>query len=126
MNAEKIIADYLRAEDLRVVVQTPRDTSTPWIRLTQLGAPKRTRGPYLYEIMAQLDCYAGVDGGQPEATDLAWTARNLFEVIELSDHEGVVVTASRNVGHLRRPDEDFEPARERVILTQLVWMHPEG
>lgn len=125
MNAEKIIADYLRAEDLRVVVQTPRDTATSWIRLTQLGAPSRTRAEHLFEVMVQMDVYAGSDGGQPEATELAWTVRNLLAVIEQSDHVGVVVTGSRNAGHIRRPDEDFEPARERVILTQLVWMHPE-
>ena len=126
MNAEKIIADYLRAEDLRVVVQTPRDTSTSWIRLTQLSAPQRTRAPHLYEFMLQLDCYAGSNGGQPEATDLAWTVRDLFDVIEEGDHDGVVVAGSQNAGHLRRPDDDFEPARERVILTQLVWLHREG
>jgi hypothetical protein len=126
--AEKIIADHLRdAVDTRVVGRTPSSTDDAWIRLTQLDARAvgGSRADHLIEFLIQLDCYAGKTGGQPEANLLARTTREaLVEMPELP-HEDAVVAGVDIRGHARIPDLELDdPARERFILTAVVWMHP--
>jgi hypothetical protein len=123
-NIEKLLSDYLRAEDHRVVAQTPEDTSSPWVRLTLLGAPSLTSSDWLFRGVVQLDCYAGKTGGHPEATELAAQVRAMLERLPRESLPEVVVTDSRNVGHLRRPDGDLDPPRQRWILTQQILFHP--
>lgn len=128
--AEKVLSDYLRAHadiaalDARVVGKTPSNTQTPWIRLTQLDAPLHRVGRH-GEFFCQLDCYAGKDGGQPEANLLARTAAAAIVELDQSNYQadGTVISgASASIGP-RIPDEDFEEARERFVVTARVWMH---
>lgn len=129
-DGEKVAGKYLREHDsiealsARVVGKTPESTATPWIRLTELDAPSvgRHRSDRLIEFYFQLDCYAGKDGGQPEAKLLMRTARAVLGEMPAATHDGVRVTGVDIRGSRRLPDGDFEPARERVILTALVWM----
>jgi hypothetical protein len=129
---EKIVSGYLRelAElqdlDARVVGKTPGSTTAPWVRVTKLDAPNvsNARVEHLIAYLVQFDCYAGVKGGQPEANALAALVRAALIALPATPDLGAVVTSSVIVGDGRIPDTDFEPARERVILTATVHMHP--
>jgi hypothetical protein len=129
--AEKILSDHLRTDaDLvamgaRVVGKTPSTTAEPWVRVTQLDAQDipSSDSEHLIDFLVQFDCYAGSDGGQPEANLLARTVRESLREARDATHSGAVVTRARIVGHLRLPDQDFEPARERFVLTAAVHIH---
>jgi hypothetical protein len=134
-DGEKITGAYLRehadivALAARVVGKTPDDPdSTPWVRLTQLDASAQpnSRADHLTAFLFQIDCYARQrpSGGSPQAEAhlLGRTVR--AALVAMPGQRGdAVVTGVRMLGHARRPDTDFEPARERVILTVQAWMH---
>jgi hypothetical protein len=130
INIEKLVADYLRAQSAitssgaRMVAKTPDSLVAPWVRITQLDAPNATGAEveHLIGYMVQLDCYAGEEGGQPEAVNVALAVRRALIALP-GTRDGVVVTGTRIVGHIRRPDIDREPARERVILTAEIHAH---
>lgn len=131
-DAERAVSHYLLEDNdvttlcgRRIVGKTPSTTDEPWVRATWLAAMNDPRIPvdYLTTNMVQLDCYAGKDGGQPEAKLLARTVRASLDAMPAADNDDVEVTAVRFVGMVRLPDTDFEPARERVILTAQVWAH---
>jgi len=131
--AEKVISDYLREDpgvaalvDRRVVGKTPASTDNPWVRVTELDdrAVGGSRSDHLHEFYFQFDCYAGKDGGQPEANLLKRTVRKALVEMSEADHEGAVVSGVDIRGSARLPDDDVdEPARERFVLTANVWMH---
>lgn len=132
-DGEKVTRAYLAANDdvealgTRVVGRTPDSTAASWVRLMQLDAQKRSRREHLIEYLFQIDCYAskvGLNGSpQGEASLIARTVRAALEVMPDAEHDGAVCTSTRVVGDTRRPDTDFEPARERVILTVSVHLH---
>lgn len=130
-DAEKVIGDHLRDETgERIVGTPPRDpNSEAWVRLTQLDARAvgGHRSDHLIEYLIQLDCYAsqaGVSGSQQrEAATLARTIR--AALIDMPNFTlDAVVTGVDIRGDARIPDDEFEPARERFIITASVWMHP--
>lgn len=125
-NVEKVVADYLRETiDARVVARTPDNQADSWVRLTMLDASAASQD-HLIAFLVQLDCYAGRDGGQPEAMTLARDARASLRDMrdaDPSDTGEVVVSEVRFVGMARIPDQEFTPDRERVILTARIWMH---
>lgn len=130
-DAEKLVSNYLRnhfdvaALAARVVGKTPATTTTAWVRVTQLAANADldSRADHLVNFMVQLDCYAGSTGGQPEANLLARTVREALHEMPDETFVDAVVSSARFVGMLRLPDQDFEPARERVVLTAQVYAH---
>lgn len=122
-DGEKLVGKYLRdVAGLRIVGKTPTVISSPWVRLTLLDAPQAegSTADHLVAFYFQLDCYAGVTGGQPEATGQALAARAAIVDIPNHVHDLGVVTASRINGQTRVPDEQLD-ARDRVILTATVW-----
>ena len=128
-DAEKLVSDYLRdvpeVEAIvgrRIVGKTPEAVAEPWVRLTQLSAPSdpTSRVDHLVAFLLQLDCYAGKDGGQPEANLLGSTVRAALMSGDLLT-DGI--SRARIVGDARIPDVTYEPARERRILTVKVWIH---
>jgi hypothetical protein len=129
-NVEKIAADYLREHpDIaalcdRVVSKTPDEQAEPWIRYTQLtaGQERGAVADRLVDAMVQFDCYAGAEGGQPEAALLGRTVRAVLQAMP-GIRDEVVVSACRILGHARIPDTDFKPARERVVITAEIYMH---
>lgn len=131
--AEKIVSDYLRAdEDLeaivgrRVVGKTPSSTDEPWVRYTQLDgtAVGGSRSDHLIEFYFQFDAYAGAEGGQPEANALARALRAALVAMPDAGVDDATVTGVDVKGMSRLPDVDVdEPARERFVLTATVWMH---
>lgn len=136
IDIEKLLGPYLRSHaDIaaltsRVVVQTPENKDTPWIKMTLLDAANEfgMTPDYLITYMMQFDCYAGRSGGQPEANTLGYTARAALNAAagqRLSSTAGTaVVTRVRFSNMARVPDPDgFEPARDRVILDALITAH---
>lgn len=128
---EALLGDYLRghpgvaALQARVSVQTPSNFKTrPWVKLTLLDAPDRSAGTdWLIEPMVQLDCYASETGGTAEANLLARTVREALRTVPQDGLAGATTSQARVFGMLRRPDGDFEPARERYILTATIPVH---
>lgn len=131
-DAEQILGAYLRDElDCNVAGRTPNSTANKWVKLVQLDATDApgSGAEHLIDFMLQLDCYAGQEAmddhtGQAEAWLLARTTRALLKAMIAQAFGDVVVTQVTFSGMARIPDKDFEPARERVILTASVWMHP--
>lgn len=128
---ERIVGDYLRGHDAvaaligrRVVGKTPETTDTAWVRLTVLNAPSLPSSPvdHLIAFLAQLDCYAGKTGGQPEAILIGRTVRAALDAMA-GQFAGAVVTAVRFTGMQRLPDEAWTPTRERMILTATIYAH---
>ncbi len=120
----------IQAFDARVAGRTPSTHRKPWIRLTQLDADDdaRSRVEHLIEYVLQLDCYAGEDAtkahtGQAEASALVRAARAVLKAQEGVARDGVVISKVTFQGMSRIPDTDFEPARERSILTATVRLH---
>jgi len=125
VDGEKLVAFYLRERGFRVVGEPPSDRDSAWVKCQLITTDNRTRPDYLVRYLIQADCYAGKDGGLPEAVTLALDVRAALEEL-VGERDQGTVTASRNVGQLRSPDasQAFEPARERVILQQEVFAHP--
>lgn len=128
----KITADFLRAHDAvtaicdRVVTKTPSSTSEPWVRVARLDARNEAGSAveHLIDFLLQFDCYAGSEGGLPEAELLGRTVRAaLHDDLPGTPDLGAVVTNVRIVGDTDLPDTTFEPARDRVAITALIWMH---
>lgn len=134
-SGQKIVSDYLREHpklvelDARVVTKTPDEgkRDLPWVRITQLDAPDRTPPvDHLTEYYFQLDCYAGAEGGMPEADLLTRSVRAALAELNGANYsdQGAVITGTRtNAGRGGR-DDDLKPAREFFLSTALVWMHP--
>lgn len=129
-DGEKLLSRYLReyaplaAEDVRVVGKPPSDTEkSPWIRVTVLDAPSALPD-HLVPFYFQLDVYATEEGGQPEAVQTALIVREALAELNrgASLPDGVVSGAEIN-GYARIPDTEFEPARERMMLTTTVYAH---
>jgi hypothetical protein len=127
---EKVVSDYLRADPnvqavaSRIVGKTPATTTEPWVRVTQLDAANdpTSRVEHLIAYLMQFDCYAGSEGGQPEANLLGRIVRASL-ILMPGVHDSVVVSSTRIVSDPRIPDTDFEPARERRILTARIHAH---
>lgn len=135
-DGEKVFGGYLRthpditALGARIVGQTPKTTTDPWVRLTQLDATSVRSLERLIVYMVQLDCYAGkagVDGSQQaQASLIVRTVRAALHAMPDTALDGMVVTSVRFIGMPRIPDSDFEPARERYVLTALIHAHPRS
>lgn len=134
-DAEAILGDYLRdhadiqALDARVAGRTPSSQTLPWVRVTQLDATDVTDVEHLLDHLLQFECYAGKDAmdnfvGQAEASLLGRTVRAVLRSAKGQTLGDAVVTHVSFQGMPRIPDPDFEPARERFILTATIHMHP--
>lgn len=135
-DAEALIGSWLREHDditalgARVAGRTPDSTRAPWVRVTQLDAPRIARSPvdHALDYMVQLDCYAGTDAmsaytGQAEASLLARTVRAVLTAMQGTVADDVAVGRVHFTTHMRRPDVEAEPARERYILIAEIVMH---
>lgn len=136
VDGEKLVGDYLREEPAlsaligrRVVGKPPASTDEPWVKQVLLSAPQApgSQADHLIEHYFQFDCYAGNDGGQPEALLVGRTLREALQEGP-GAHDLGVWTATRIEGFGRIPDPVLKDrsgdARERVIVTASVWMHP--
>lgn len=123
-NFEKLVSDYLRDEaEARVVSKTPDSTSASWVRLTLINAPQEDLADHHTGYDVQLDCYAGADGGQPEAMSVAAAVRGALVTIADHDFTGAVASGSMITSFSRVPDTAIEQARERVIITATIYAH---
>lgn len=130
VDIEKVLSDFLRTHpDLtglqtRFVGKTPDSTGTSWVRVTRIDGNQTDPADHLTSFLVQLDCYAGKTGGQPEANTVARHVRAAIVALAGSALDGAVIGATRIVGDLRAPDNEFgTPPRDRVILTVEIWAH---
>jgi hypothetical protein len=130
-DAEAIVGRYLREDpnilalDARVVGRTPRSTTGPWIRLTQLDARaiSGTEADHLIDFYLQLDGFAGTEGDQELASRLVRSARSSLRGMR-GEVEDVVVTDVRFGVFSHVPDRSFTPEVERYVLDAFVYIHP--
>ena len=133
-DAEALLGDLLRnhpdiqALDARVAGRTPNDAALPWVRVTQLDASDVGGVEHLIDYLVQFDCYAGSEAmkahvGQSEASDLARTVRAVLKGAQGTVQAGTAVAHVGFTGMARIPDTDFEPARERFVLTASIHAH---
>ena len=135
LDVERITGDYLRADadittlQARVAGQLPKTFTKPWVRVTQIDAANVTgnqRVEHLVSYLLQFDCYAGAetDNAQAQASALGRTVR--AALIDMQDQtlDGAVITGAEVRNDARLPDLDFDPPRERRVLTVEIWAHP--
>lgn len=126
-DAEKVLADYLRAAiGTRVVAVPPDNRDLAWVYLTEQDAPQDPKSPVDWHVhhYFQVDCYAGEAGGPPEANRIGGEVRDAVAGIRNVQTDGVVMTFGRVEGGHRDQDPDLVPARDRRVLTVTVGMHP--
>lgn len=132
-DTEKLIGDYLRGEsditDLvgqRVSGKHPRNTDTPWVKVTHISDEAITTRPlHVYEVRLQFDCYGGDDDAtaHEEASELARTLRQVLSEAPDATHTGAVISNVTYGPMSRVPDETFEPTRERFVLDAIFNIH---
>jgi len=135
---QKVVSDYLRANlgGVRVVSDPPGEGNrdTPWVQVIQLPAEGNDTDPAdrLVEFYFQFSCYAGKDGGKPEAERLARAVVDKLRVGFAGTHDAptdddlpvAVSCARRYNGPFSLPDTDaFEPARDRYIVEHVLYAH---
>lgn len=136
---ERVIYEFLTAHtdieplETRIVGRTPSQTTVkqggkdkvmPWVRVTLLDERNITGAPVeeVVSALLQLDIYAG---SQADVLLHARTIRAaLFDDLPGSTVADALVYEVVTVGMARIPDSDFEPARERVMLTIDARMRP--
>jgi hypothetical protein len=129
VNAERLVADFLRAHpetsSLRFVAETPDKDhrGEGWVQIQVIDGPQQDAADHLVDWLIQFDCYAGKDGGVPEAIAMGAAVRKALQDIQGKHDRGVASRAMVMDGP-RGLDTDFEPARERKILTASIPMHP--
>lgn len=129
-DAEELIGRYLRehadvvALEARVSVKPPKTFSRPWVIVAQIAAGDRSRAPdHLMAHLMQMTCYASPTGGSVEAMLLGRVVRQALRDLTTLDEwvpSVIDLGGPRNFG----PDEDFEPARDRTIVTADILLHP--
>lgn len=132
VDIERLVSGYLRAHPdvialgTRVRSTTPGEqtggVAAPWVRVRMLDSRRVSRANWLINYMVQLDVYAGATGGQPQANVHALTIDAVLDAMPGEHTEGVVTKATTALARI--PDGDFEPARERVIITAEIYAHP--
>ena len=136
LDMERITGNYLRADadvaalDARVAGQLPKTFTKPWVRITQIDAANATnnlRVEHFVSYMLQYDAYAGAetDNAQAQASMLGRTVRAALIGMQDQTLDGAVITGVAVRNDARLPDLDFDPPRERRVLTVEVWAHPE-
>ncbi len=126
-----VIAELLATDAVTAIVgdristDHPDSHGEPWIKITQLDASADPSASFdrLVTYLIQLDCYAGADGGSPEASALARTAREAIWAMS-GQRADAVVSAAKAWGLTNIPDTGLEPARARYLLTASVTAHP--
>lgn len=133
-NIEILLVAHLAADPAvaaiagaRVGTRTPRQTTTPWVRVILLDdrAEPSSRALHLVHADVQVDCYPGSDRSieHDDAHDLAKAVRAALHAMPDTVHDGAVVTGVTPGGVRRLPDIDFEPARERYVVTATIHAH---
>lgn len=132
LDAERILTDYLLADDAvsaittEILGQTPPKLQQPWARVSLLDDPS-THGAavdWLIRAEIQIDVFAGTGGTQDDAADLSLVIRDAIAAMESADVEGAVVTAATSRRRRMPDDSAFKPPMPRYMVTATVWMHP--
>lgn len=128
---ELLLVTYLRSQttvtDLadRIGTRTPPSTDQPWIRIALLPVTPDpgSSALHLARALLQIDCYAGRNDTQAQASLLARTVQHAIHLMPAREHPGAVITSAQ-ASFRRLPDTDLEPARERYILEATLILHP--
>lgn len=135
----KVVSDFLRGrlDGVRVVSDPPAEDrrSDAWVQVTQVNVSGNSndRADKVKEYLMSFSCYAGIDGGKPEAERLARTVwallraempGDVYDAPTDEDDDVAVSYVSRGSGPLSLPDSDgFEPARDRFIVDAVIYAY---
>lgn len=119
-------SDVTDIVDQRVSVESPADTSSPWIRVTRIGGPISPTAPQRIDYPnLQIDCFAPPDAGELGAMTLARTARAcLFNAANFTDGQGVIGLVKEPLGPKQQPDTSRTPPTPRVHFTLSLTTRP--
>jgi hypothetical protein len=132
-DAEGIVVGYLNGDatvtalGARAGTAAPREFTDARVLVRLLDAADRSFGmEHLINHLFDFHCYASSvrDGASIESSLLARTVRAALVALRDTTRDDVTITDVRIVGSTRRPDTDFDPARERVILSAEIDLHP--
>lgn len=130
VDIEALTATYLRENDFRARNTPPDEThrAESWVEIHLINAPSDDVIPvdYLVGFLVDFNCYAGQNGGQPEAKALVSSVRSALSLMRTTSFDDAVVTSVKFVSMPRVPDTEMEPARERYILTARIVAHPKA
>ena len=129
-NMEALVSAFLRDQDEvtalvgdRVYTALPKAITWPAVRVTQIiDAP--TSGSPLWGIAYSMQVESW-GGSKDEAWRIAATCRAAIDARITGVHEGHgVVNGSEPSSMFDLPDEDFEPAKPRWIVTCTIYGRP--
>lgn len=108
----------------RITIRSPRDTSTPWVRLSRIGGLVETWPPMLDRCNLQAEAYT-----PPEQEETCWliarTLRGaLLGVLNYSGPGGVICGALDSMGLIYQPDTSRNPPTPRVIMAVSIYARP--
>lgn len=125
VDSERMVTDFLRNHpdiDAHILTLPPETTEDSWVMVTQLGASQTDLPDHLVAFYLQFDCYAGRTGGPKEANDVGRAVRAALRELNGSQTGGVVSGVQIEEDR-RLPDDTFEPARQRRLLSATLWIH---
>lgn len=130
VDIEALAATYLRDENFRARNTKPDEEHRvePWVEIHLVNAPSDDVIPvdYLIGFLIDFNCYAGQNGGQPEARGLVGAVRDALDLMRKTSFDDAVVTSVKFLSMPRVPDTEMEPARERYVLTARIHAHPKA
>lgn len=133
-NVEALLSSFLRDQPeivalipdddsgARVYTSIPKDAVYPLARVVLLSDAKITNQPlWLVASFVQVDAFGGT---KAQAFTLAATIQALFDTRLTGVHPGGVVTGVDHgiLGDL--PDEEYEPAKPRFLVTSTIYNRP--
>lgn len=125
---EKAVSNYLREHDdvaalaTRIVGGPPSTTGTSWVQVVVVTESPLDLADHSQEAYLQLDCYSGLDGGQPECNRIGMAVKAALNQIANVTQGDVVLNGARASFGPRDADPDLGD-RQRRIVTAYVWAH---
>lgn len=108
----------------RITIRSPRDTSTPWVRLSRIGGLVEVWPPMLDRCNLQAEAYS-----PPEQEETCWqiarTLRGaLLGALNFVGSDGVICGALDSMGLIYQPDTSRNPPTPRVVMAVSIYARP--
>lgn len=128
-NMEALVSAFLRDQDEvvalvedRVYTALPKGVTWPAVRVTQLLDTPTSQPLWALAFNIQLEAWGG---SKEDAWRIASTCRAAIDQRITGTHEGYgVVNGTEPSSMFDLPDEDFEPAKPRWIVTCTIYGRP--
>lgn len=128
-NVEALVSAFLRDQaevtdlvDDRVYTALPKGTVWPAVRVTQITDAPTTQPLWGRAVSIQVEAWGG---SKDDARRIAATCQAAIDARIVGVHDGYgVVNGTEPTTIFDLPDEDFEPAKPRWIVTCTIYTRP--